>query len=87
MLLKKEHAARPTDSNQHPCMLAGRIRSAGVRKLEVFVLSFRCAGFLSALNFDCLLKTIPAHGGFADKSVIEISGDALFRFLAPGASF
>lgn len=68
-------------------MLADRIRSAGVRKISTFVLGFWDWGFLTALNFDCFLKATPAHGCFANESVIEISDHTLFRFLAPGASF
>ena len=41
----------------------------------------------STTNFDGFLKTIPAHGCFADESIVEVSGHAFFGFLTPRTGF
>jgi len=47
----------------------------------------RWIGLFTTLNLDGFLQTTPAHGRFANKSIIEIGGNALFGFLTPRTGF
>jgi hypothetical protein len=47
----------------------------------------RWMGLFTAAHFDCFLQTTPAHGGFANKGIVEIYGYTLFGFLTPRTRF
>lgn len=68
-------------------MLINRISIVGVRGLVIFVLEFGTDGLFTTLNLDGFLQAIPAHGGLANEGIVEISGIALFGFLAPRTRF